>query len=38
MGILFFMDDHTTPQIEKKLKRQFSTYGKVKFYVQMKKK
>ena len=32
-GNTFFMDDHTTPQIEKKLKRQFSTYGKVKFYT-----
>lgn len=31
-GNTFFMD-HTTPQIEKKLKSQFSTYGKVKIYT-----
>ena len=25
--------DHTTPQLEKKLKSQFSTYGKIKIYT-----
>ena len=31
-GSTFFMD-HTTPQLEKKLKSQFSTYGKIKIYT-----